>query len=89
MYQPIDLQAMEAEYFRQREQEKQKKIFDSRQNSFYREGLHGYVSFKNEDEKVPKVFMFPLSREGIETVHSKKELAQILRVKFREAYPYP
>lgn len=51
------------------------------------EGLHGYVSFKNNDEKVPKVFMFPISREGFETVQSKEDLSKKLRFKLRQLYP--
>jgi hypothetical protein len=37
-------------------------VFESRNSTFYREGLYGYVSFKTKEEKSPKVFFFPLSR---------------------------
>jgi hypothetical protein len=52
-----------------------------------KEGTYGFFSVNTAQEDVaPKIFMFPLSREGIETVKSKKDLRNKLKKKFREAY---
>lgn len=61
----------------------------------YRENIHreftlGYVTHKiDNDEKVPKVFAFPQSREGFETVKNKQELNELLRSRFKEMFPAP
>lgn len=46
------------------EAQKEKYCLERKNSSYYREGLYGYVSMRKSEEKAPKVFLFPLSKDG-------------------------